>query len=279
MGDSIMQGVDADGIFANLGDQVQYSFAQGTDSQVQSLFTRYQSLGYDINGDDFVSKTGAEMVNGGSIPNALEQAQQICNLSVKPDRIVVLLGGNDVCNRTTVSNLYTVQVFRDALKAALDTLGAPSCGLPTGAWVHVLSMPRIDLLRAAGLAKDAATGGSYCQNTAWPYVPCDIVISPSDPGDLDTVGSQIDAYNQGSAAEVTAADAAHGGTAGVHFTTDWQGSMSAGYPNTSVGTASYGADDISDLDCFHPSISGQQRLACIAWETWESENPDVASCF
>ncbi len=276
IGDSIMQGFDAsDG--GGLGEQTRNSFAQGTDPAVQSIFTRYRALSRLSQSEEFVSASGAEMVSGTSIPNAVAQAQRICSLTVRPDRIVLLLGGNDVCNRDTVAQLYPVATFRDALKAALDTLAAPDCGLGAGSWVHVVSMPRVDLLRAAGLQKDAAAGAPYCQAIWSSFQICRVVTGETRQSVLDEVGARIDAYNDGIAAEVGAADAAHGGMAGVHFTTDWRGPMTT-HPGTSVGTVTFGPADISSLDCFHPSTLGQRKLACIAWETWELGSGDVASC-
>jgi hypothetical protein len=276
IGDSIMQAVDAEPGLP-FGDQVELSFARGSDGRVDSLFSRYQALGYLVGRSGFVSQSGAEMVGAGSIPNALGQAQSICNRSTKPDRIALMLGGNDICNRSSFAALYPVQSFRDALKSALDTLGQPSCGLPAGARVHVLSMPRVDLLRAAGLQQGTGYGGNSCQ-TIWSFGSiCTVVTGETQQSVLDQIGATIDAYNDGIRAEVEAADALYGGT-GIRFTTDWQGPMPA-HANTSVGTVTFGASDLSDVDCFHPSVSGQGRLACIAWESWEPETPNVAGCF
>ncbi len=269
IGDSIMQGADV----VIFGDNPAYSFAQGTDPGVNSIYSRYLALGLPINAKEFASKSGAQMVN-----DALTQAQAICAMALKPDRIVIELGGNDVCGRSSVAALYPVATYQGALKSALDTLAAPACGLRTGSWVHVLSMPRVDQLQAAGLAKDAANGNHYCRDTAWPFSGfCKIVTTAPDQATLTQIGQRIDEYNVALAQEVAAADAANGGLAGIHFTTDWKGPISSN-PGTSVGTYTFGAADISDLDCFHPSATGQKRLACIAWETWEHGTGNVAAC-
>ncbi len=269
IGDSIMQGADV----VVYGEDPSYSFAQGTDPGVNSIYSRYLALGLPANAKEFASKSGAQMVN-----DALTQAQAICAMAVKPDRIVLELGGNDVCNRGSVSNLYPVATFQTALKAALDALAAPACGLRTGSWVHVLSMPRVDKLQAAGLAKDAASGTNYCQGFAWPTLRfCSIVMNAPDQATLNQIGQRIDDYNVALSQEVAAADAASGGLAGVHFTTDWKGPYSTN-PGTSVGTFFFAAADVSDLDCFHPSATGQKRLACIGWETWEHGTGNVATC-
>jgi len=268
IGDSMMQGANA----SALGEQPHNSFAQGTSPSVNSIFSRYQALGLLAGGKEFVSVSGAQMVGGTS--NAAVQAGRICQQAVKPDRIVLLLGANDVCNRPTVADLHPVDTFRAALKEALDALGAPACGLPAGGRVHVLSVPRVDRLRAAGLAKDAIWGLPVCQ-ALWSIISiCTIVTRETDPAVLAQVGARIDAYNDALAAEVADADAAHGGLAGVHFTTDWVGTT----PGTSAGTYAFGPADVSDVDCFHPSVAAQRKLACIAWETWELGSRNVAAC-
>lgn len=267
IGDSMMQGANS----STLGDQPQNSFAQGTSSTVNSVFSRYQALGLLVGGEQFVSIDGAQMVGGTN--SAVLQAGRICQQAVKPDRIVLLLGANDVCSRATVADLYTVDTFRTALEAALDALGAPACGLPAGSWVHVLSIPRVDGLRAAGLSKDAA-GAAWCLLVWSSFGICSIITQETDPAVLAEIGARIDAYNDGLATEVAAADASHGGLAGVHFTTDWVGTA----PDTSIGTYAFGPADVSDVDCFHPSVTAQRKLACIAWETWELGSRNVAAC-
>ena len=163
-------------------------------------------------------------------------------------------------------------------RGALDALAAPACGLRKGSWVHVLSMPRVDKLQAAGLAKDAAAGNHFCRDIVWPLTHfCSIVTTAPDQATLDQIGQTIDQYNAALAQEVAAADAANGGLAGVHFTTDWKGPYSTN-PNTSVGTYVFLAADVSDIDCFHPSATGQRRIACIGGETWEHGTGNVAAC-
>jgi hypothetical protein len=263
IGDSISQGFDA----ICCGELPDLGFGQGTEA-VGSIYWRYRSLGALPQGKEFVSRSGAEMVN-----DALAQAQAICRMGAKPDRIVLLLGGNDVCNRASAGSLYPVSTFRAALRRALAALGDPACGLAPGSWVHVLSMPRVDLLRAAGLAK----GGGRCE-AIWSVANvCRVVTAQPDAAVLAQIGAVVDAYNDGIAAEVADADDANGGLLGVHFTTDWRGPR-ATHPDSSVGTYAFGPSDLSDVDCFHPSVAGQRRLACIAWETWELGTGDVAGC-
>lgn len=260
IGDSISQGFSANNV---PGDHPDQAFGQGTDSAVSSLFSRYLAK-YPGFTKEFVSVTGAEMVGGTN--SAAAQAQRICMQGTKPDRVYILLGGNDVCNRASnagdpTTNLYSVTTYRNALKTALDTLAG--C-LSSGAQVLVLSMPRVDFLYDAGNAKNVVT----C-NSVWVLASvCRIVTGDSSATRRAQIGARVDQYNAGLREEVRAADVRHSAR-GIRFLTEWQGPM-ASRPNTSIGTYRFTKDDIALDDCFHPYYNtGQKRLACTAWEASE----------
>lgn len=260
MGDSISQGFSANNLPF---DHPDLAFGQGTDAGVNSLYTRYKAK-FPAMTKEFVSVTGAQMVGGSN--NAAAQASRICAQAVKPNRVVIELGGNDVCNRSkgsatdATSNMLSVTTYRNGLKAALDLLGG--C-LPTGSQVLVLSMPRVDYLYEAGNAKSV-----FLCNAVWGLAGiCRIVTAESDAGRRRQIGARVDQYNDGLKEEVLAADARYAGK--VDFVTDWQGSLTTS-PNTSVGSYQFKSDEISTVDCFHPhKTSGQRKLACAAWEASE----------
>lgn len=260
IGDSISQGFAANNF---PGDHADMAFGQGSDREVNSLYLRYKAR-FPSFAKEFVSVSGAEMVGGSN--NAAAQAQRICRQSSKPDRVVIELGGNDVCNRNkgsasdAVSNLYSVTTYRNALKAALDTLGG--C-LAAGSQVLVMSMPRVDFLYEAGNAKSA-----FACNAVWGLAGiCSIVTSEGNATRRRQIGARIDQYNDGLKLEVQAAQSRYGSK--VRFLTDWQGSLSSN-PKSSVGAYQFGKDDIDSFDCFHPyRTTGHKRLACAAWEASE----------
>lgn len=273
-GDSISQGFSATGW---LGEHPDRSWVQGTDPGIGSIFGRSAASwpGY-VQEPESVS--GAEMVGGGdSFP---AQASRICAQDAPPDRVYVLLGGNDVCNRARASgndpaaNLYSVGTWRNALRAGLDQLA--SC-LPADTAVHVLSAPRVDALRQAGLDKS----WFWCGRIVWPAAGICRVVTAEDEGwRRAAIGARIDAYNAVIGQEVAAYDAGTNGRNpnGVRFTTDWQGPISEGWANTSVGTYRFGAAEINGFDCFHPNLTGQRRLACVAWESGVDGNGEVSQC-
>lgn len=277
IGDSIMQGANARlAWWPPPGDQIQYSFAQGWDGTVNPLYRRYRSLGKLASGEQFVSRGGAEMVGGSN--NAPAQAQRVCAQAVKPDRVVLELGGNDVCNRSSAASLYAPETFQAALTQALDILASPSCGLPAGTRVHVLTTPAVNFLYQAGLERQAS--GTPCQAIWYSANICRPVTQGSS-ADRALIAERIDEYNARLAAAVSAAQAAYAPR--VQFTTDYKGTM-ASAPNASVGTYRFRGTDLSEIDCFHPRWNtGQRKLACAAWESWESVafggSGDEAACF
>jgi lysophospholipase L1-like esterase len=269
-GDSISQGFGANGW---PGDHPDLSWAQGSDDRVDSTASRTAAT-YAGFTQEPESVTGAEMVGGND--NFAAQASRICEQSPLPVRVRVLLGGNDVCNRprsssgNAAANLYSIDTWTNAIRAGLDQLAA--C-LPPKSVVQLLSMPRVDGLYDAGKAKSL-----WCSWGVWPLAGvCRIVTAETNAGKRAQIGERIDRYNDALASEVQAyATNANGRNGrGVGFITDWVGSTAAGQQNTSVGTFRFGANDINGVDCFHPNIGGQARIACLAW----AKSPDGVGPF
>lgn len=272
-GDSISQGFSANGW---LGDHPNYSWVQGTDSGVDSMFLRYRALNPSFS-QQAESVTGAELVGGGD--NFAAQSKRICGQSVKPQHVTVLLGGNDVCNRSRSStsnaaaNMYSVTTWRNALRAGLDQLAA--C-LPAGSTVQVLSAPRVDYLYNAGHAKTW-----YCPYVVWPTAGiCRIVTAENSATRREQIGQRINAYNDATAQEIAAYQSNANGKnpRGLHFVTDWKGSIEQGHRNTSIGTYAFSAGDINGTDCFHPNTTGQHKLACSAWASDPDGSGAVSTC-
>lgn len=273
-GDSISQGFGANGLPF---DQPSLSWVQGTDDRVGSVFERYVSTQGAFTQEP-ESVSGAEMVGGDD--NVAAQASRICAQTPAPTRVALLLGGNDVCNRPRSSsadaaaNLYSVATWTNALRAGLDQLAA--C-LPPGSVVQVLSMPRVDYLYDAGRAKSA-----WCSWVVWPLANvCRVVTAEASAARRAQIGARIDAYNDALAGEVHAYGTSSNGRnpRGVAFLTDWAGRISVGHERSSVGTYRFGAGDINGVDCFHPNITGQARIACLAWGKGPEGSGAIQGCF
>ncbi len=252
LGDSMMEAYDAGGAL----EQRENSFAQGTTDAVFSLYSRYSLVSGLPDGKEFASRTGDTMIDDG-----LRQATLVCGQSPKPDRIVILLGANDACDLRTPAD------FGAALKSVLDRLAsARDCGLPAGTRVHVLSVPRVDYLaQVVSPSKCLANGPQIACNKATGTPEALRLLAHTVLGYNEAIGKAVDAAN------VTY----HLKDGDIWFSTDWIGSTPA---NSSIATYAFTASDVSTLDCFHPSVEGQRRLACAAWESWEGLG-DVAGCF
>ena len=273
-GDSISQGFGANGM---PWDHPNRSWAQGSGGYVGSMYERWGWWYASGFAQQPESVTGAEMVGGSdSFP---AQAARICAQSPRPNRVEVLLGGNDVCNRAAsgsgdaTENLYSTETWRGAIQAGLDQLA--EC-LPEGSVVQLLSMPRVDWLYEAGHDKSW-----WCHGVIWPAANvCRIVTAEGDPGRRDQLGAAIDSYNDVIRDETQAYDTNANGrnSRGVRFSTDWKGSMAQGHWRDSVGTYVFGSGDINGVDCFHPNTGGQAKLACAAWASHPDGWGSVADC-
>jgi lysophospholipase L1-like esterase len=265
-GDSIMRGYNATcrtntGLFDFLcyggGDQPENSFLDGSSASVTSIVDRYIQLDAQVTGGKAASASGSEMTDA-TKNNFATQASAIVGAATQPVRVFVELGGNDICNRATVNDLYTDAVWETAVRAGLETLVT---GLPDGSTVLLVSVPRVQDLRAAGIAKQTSTSGVNCENFWASYNVCR--IGTAGGADLATrltaIGAKQRAYND---KLVTLAGEYNGRalSTGVEVVAEFDPTV-----NTSVGSYSFQATDINGGDCFHPSIQGQNKLSEILW--------------
>jgi len=276
-GDSITMGFAADcrynryfwDLFCLLGgDQPEHSWFDGWDSSVNSVHDRYKQIDSSIVANKSAAASGSEMRGGNN--NFATQAANIVAQSTTPDHVELVLGGNDICNRgcTDPANcndpLYSEAEWRSSVQAGLNTLVG---GLPSGSTVYLGGVPRVQDLRAAGLAKQASSSRIRCENVWNSFGVCTIATSGSSLNGessaqrLAAIEVAQQRYNEIIAEEAAAYD----GTNGVEVVTSYQGENVS-----SVGTFSFGKDDIDGGDCFHPSVAGQDTAAGLMW----GHNPD-----
>jgi lysophospholipase L1-like esterase len=272
-GDSISQGFDADDIPS---DHPSYSWVQGTNSSIDSVYTRYQKLVPNFQQQP-ESVTGAEMIAGGD--NFPAQASRMCAQSSLPQHVSVLLGANDLCDAASSSssdptaNFPSVETYTAAFDAGMEELA--SC-LPAGATIEVLSIPRIDQIYTAGKAK------SWWCPVVWSVAGiCRVVTGESNATRRAEIGAAVDNYNAALAADADAWNSNSNGlnSRGLKVVHDWQGSIAQGNKDTSVGTHLFSAGEINTVDCFHPNETGQAELACDAWVHDPDGSGNEASCF
>ena len=189
------------------------------------------------------AKTGADS------EDLLKQAMKA--VKNQADYVPILMGQNDICG-DDFSDIPTDQEFTANIRAGLDVLEA---GLPAGATIYLLGI--VDIYRLWEIGDDLEVGNIIECNDLWEAlasdnIPCATMLDPdlSDAERLQTrdrlVGFNTILANL--VAEYDAADPQH----------YWQ------FGDTTF-TTDFGPDDVSSIDCFHPSAEGQ---TLIAEETW-----------
>jgi len=266
IGDSIMQGYNAtctgNTSFLDLfcysgGEQPENSFFDGTSSAVYSLADRFLVAGASTTYSKAASQSGSEMVGGSN--NFKVQAQAVVGASRKPMQVKVELGGNDICNRTSVATMYTDEQWRAGVRAGLDVLTQK---LPDGSSVVLVGVPRVQDLRAVGLAKSSSRVD--CPSFWDSYDVCNIATLDQVMGGqtlterLPVIGQRQARYNAILVEEAAAYNALAASTR-VEVIAETDGSP------LEVGTYSFQPSEINGGDCFHPSIEGQNKVSAVVW--------------
>jgi lysophospholipase L1-like esterase len=223
-GDSITRGYDADAVFPP-GERLQYSWATGTSSKVNSLYERI------LGANPAISGHGLNDV-AGQVSTAVSQHAA---------EVVILLGGNDACT-STVAAMTPVTTYRSEFAGAMKTL---SLGVPD-ARIYVLSVPNVYrlwlILHTNASARAVWSAASICQS---------LLANPTSTATADVqrraqVRARVVAYNK-QLQQVCATF--------VHCRFD----------GDAVFNNNFLVSDVNTLDYFHPSISGQAKLASVAW--------------
>lgn len=282
-GDSITMGFAADcrynryfwDLFCLLGgDQPEHSWFDGNSSSVNSVHDKYKQLNSGISANKSAAESGSEMRGGSN--NFASQAAQIVAQSTVADHVEVALGGNDICNRdcTDPNNcgdpLYTEAQWRSSVQAGLDTLVD---GLPTGSTVYLAGVPRVQDLRAAGVAKQNSHWRIRCESVWNTFGVCSIATNggsmngESHAQRYAAIETAQQRYNEILAEEASAysSNSAGQNPRGIEVVSNYVDENTA-----STGTFSFGKDDIDGGDCFHPSKQGQNTVANLMWNS----NPD-----
>ena len=242
VGDSITQAASSAG---SLGaDAPQNSWSTGTSSAVNSHYLRLLALGAPISGQN-----NNRSVSGAKAAGLDAQMQTV--LPLHPDYLTVQIGGNDLCTATT-GEMTPVATFHDQFQAAMTTvtLGSPNTN------VYVVSIPDAyqlwSLFHTNGWARFIWSIGGVCQS---------LLANPTSTQAVDVQRRalvrqrNIDYNTQLAAVCATFTHCRYDGNAVF---------------NTQLATG-----DVSG-DYFHPSVSGQAKLASVTWTagyTWATSPP------
>ncbi|HEY0165630.1 MAG TPA: GDSL-type esterase/lipase family protein [Jatrophihabitans sp.] len=227
-GDSITRSFNATTSGCFLSDCPQYSWSTGT-STVTSHYQRILAANPQISGNVFNdAKTGAKM--------AALDAQMKTAASQGAQYVTVMMGANDVCtsSRATMTPTATLQ---SQFQTALGNFFAAR----PNSQVFVSSIPNIyqlwAVLHTNSSARNAWSSFGICQS---------MLSSSNTEADRQAVLTQEKNDN-----------AALASVCAQYVNCKWDNLATFNYQFT--------ASDVSRIDYFHPSVSGQSRLAGTTW--------------
>ena len=242
VGDSISQAASTGGTLG--ADYPANAWSTGTNTTVNSHYQRLLALGAPITGQNHNrSVSGAKVLD--------LDAQMASVVSLAPDYVTVLIGGNDLCT-DTVAQMTSVADFRDRFAAAMSTLAAGSPGTA----VYVVSIPNVyqlwSLFKGDWWARFIWSTADICQS----LLANPTSTQAADVQRRETVRQRNIAFNTQLAEVCASFDRCH-------------------FDGNAVFNTTFTRSDVSG-DFFHPSISGQAKLAAVTWTagfTWTTPPP------
>jgi lysophospholipase L1-like esterase len=229
IGDSITQAYD---VCCYYGNHPGNSWSTGSAwwDGINSHYERILALKPTISGQNYNDAvSGARMVDApGQAADAVSQRARY---------VTILMGANDVC-KSSISGMTSVDTYRAQFHQTLETLEA---GLPSSAHIFVSSIPNI--YRLWQLFHD-----SYTARSVWSIANiCQSMLSSTNTeSDRQFVLAREKAFNDVLAQEC-----------GTHANCRFDGYAVFNYAFTT--------SQVSKLDYFHPSLSGQAALAAVTW--------------
>jgi len=235
LGDSMTQAMNADGI--TFGDQPQYSWSTGTSSAVESHYYRIRRQYTPISGHNYnYAVSGAKMtaLNG--------QAQSAVTAHPEVEYVTILMGANDVCTYSE-ETMTSVETFRSQFVQAMDTLTAAT----EDRYIFVASIPDIYQLWYVLHENPAAV-------TVWnTYSICHSLLANPTSHDQADEDRRLRVQQRN-----------------IDFNTVLSEECAL-YPecrfdNNAVFDGGVQASQVSTMDYFHPSITGQANIASVTWD-------------
>jgi len=226
-------------------DDPSYSWSTGTRGSIASAYSRILAANPAIRDRRLnAAKDGARMRD---FP-----AQAAAVVAARADYVTVMLGSNDVC-RPSESSMTSVTTFRTQFDAGLRAL---SVGLPD-ARIQLVSVP--DAYRLWQLYRS-----SFVARTVWSVAKiCQSLLA--SPGSSSTVNAErrrrVRERNGAFNRELAAACALY-----IHCR----------YDGDAVFATAFTKGDVTRRDYFHPSRSGQAKLADVVWSRTSDFTDTVA---
>jgi hypothetical protein len=228
IGDSITRAYD---VCCSYGDHPGQSWSTGSTSYdgIASHYERIRQLNSAITGH-----ASNDAVTGAKMSAAPTQATQAVNQGAR--YVTILLGANDLCT-SSPSTMTSTDSFRASFSQAMDTL----LGQNQDRYVFVSSIPNIyqlwQVLHGNSLARWAWANFHICQS---------MLGATRTEAERQLVVDREQAFNQ-----ILADFCAQ------YTRCRWDGGAVYNYQ--------FSASQVSSLDFFHPSLSGQAALARVTW--------------
>jgi lysophospholipase L1-like esterase len=211
-----------------------YSWSTGTNTTVNSMYLRFLKQNRSIKGKNYnYGVVGAKMAG---------LSTQVGKVASNIEYVTILIGANDVCTSSEAS-MTSVEMFRSQFASAMNSLKlrAPN------ARVFVVSIPNVHNLWAVLKNNSSA-------RTRWAlYGICQSMLAnPLSISDTDTARrARVQERNIAFNAALQEVCAAYG--------------PNCKFDNNAVFNTTFEARDVSTLDYFHPSVTGQAKIANVAW--------------
>ena len=235
IGDSITRAYD---VCCAYGDHPGQSWSTGSTSYdgIASHYERIKQLNSAITGHGY-----NDAVTGAKMSAAPGQATQAVNQGAR--YVTILLGANDLCT-SSPSTMTSPEDFRAYFSRAMATLLAPG----QDRYVFVSSIPNLyqlwQVLHTNSLARWVWATAKICQS---------MLAAANTETQRQQVRTREKAFNQILAEECA-----------KYSRCRWD--------NNAVYDFAFSASQVSTLDFFHPSLSGQAALARVTWAAswWHS---------
>lgn len=206
------------------------SWSTGTNASVLSHYSRILAANPAISGHNYNDAvSGAKMVD--------LNGQMVTVNSQNVEYVTVLMGANDACTSTEAA-MTPVNTYRAQFQAALNTLSAGS----PNARIYILSVPNIynlwSILHDNSSARTTWSFFSICQS---------MLVNPQS-----TAQDDIDRRNRVNQRVIDF---------NIQLVQVCATNIHCHFDNNAVYNTTFLPSDVSTRDYFHPSLSGQTRLA------------------
>ena len=236
IGDSITRAYD---VCCSYGDHPGQSWSTGATSYdgITSHYERIKQLNPAITGH-----AANDAVTGAKMAQAPGQATQAASQHAR--YVTILLGANDLCT-SSAATMTSTDTFRSQFSQAMATLMAQD----RKPYVFVSSIPNLyqlwQVLRGNSLARTVWAVANICPS---------MLGATRTEAERQQVVAREQAFNQ------ILADGCR-----QYATCRWD--------NWAVYNYQFSASQVSTLDYFHPSLSGQASLARVTWAaSWWPSN-------